>query len=160
MKAKFFVLMLFAAMFTNPGFSGAASNYDDKAFFDLCMTGSRDDIELAVKNGANVNAKNEDGLTALMLAASLKHNPDVIAVLIENGSELEAKDEDGKTSLFYAVNTSNVEGTKTLLAFGANPNVWDQKGEPLLFHAITTEDLAILKTLFDYGTDADIRNRQ
>ena len=51
-----------------------------------------------IENGADVDAKNNDGKTALHKAA-LRGNVDVVKVLIENRADVVAKDECGKTAL-------------------------------------------------------------
>ena len=42
----------------------------DKDFVNLCKSGNVSEIEEAIKNGADVNAKSNRGITALMGAAS------------------------------------------------------------------------------------------
>ena len=60
-------------------------------------------IKALTKFGADVNAKNEIGKTALMCAAQSKHNAEaVIPVLLEAGADIFAKDNKGKTVLDYA----------------------------------------------------------
>ena len=52
--------------------------------------------------GANVNARNSKGMTALMLAAMNNSNPEVVKALINAGADIFAKDNEGKTALNYA----------------------------------------------------------
>ena len=53
----------------------------------------------AAEAGADLKARDEDGLTSLMLAARSNENPEVISVLLKAGADLKARDEDGLTSL-------------------------------------------------------------
>ncbi len=56
---------------------------------------------LLIKKGADVNAKNNDGETALMLA-SLNGNFEAANLLIEKGADVNAKSNKGKTALEYS----------------------------------------------------------
>ena len=55
-------------------------------------------IEAAIINGANVNAKNKDGKTALMWAAD-RGTTDGAEILLKYGADVNAKDTHGKTVL-------------------------------------------------------------
>ena len=44
-----------------------------------------------IQGGADVNAKNKDGLTPLMLAARQNSNPEVLRALMEAGADVNAK---------------------------------------------------------------------
>ena len=57
----------------------------EDAFLELCKTGTLWEVENAINAGANVNAKNQNGLTPLM-AATANSNPEVVTTLIRNGA--------------------------------------------------------------------------
>tara|TARA_Y100000591_G_C21664696_1_gene609677 strand:+ start:61 stop:720 length:660 start_codon:yes stop_codon:yes gene_type:complete len=83
-----------------------------------------DKIIAALNHGANVNAKNEDGKTPLMMVstcdeelldkpayqadADIEIKKDIIELLIESGADFNMKndDDDGKTALDYAKDTN------------------------------------------------------
>lgn len=50
---------------------------------------------MLIKQGANVNIQNKDGISPLINAV----DPEVARVLIENGADLSLRDKDGKTAL-------------------------------------------------------------
>ena len=56
-------------------------------------------ISLLLQAGADVNAKDRDGNTALILAAA--ENPTVVSVLLKAGADVNAKDRDGNTALYW-----------------------------------------------------------
>jgi uncharacterized protein len=76
---------------------------------------NRDTEVLAVllNAGADVNAQNKVGATALMLA-SHNQNPDVITTLLEAGADPNLKDNAGKTALVYAQGNEQLKGTDAL----------------------------------------------
>ena len=63
-------------------------------------------IQDFIKLGADMNAKNRGGMTALMLAAvrvtAFNGNPEVIHTLLKAGADIFAKDNNGQTVLDYA----------------------------------------------------------
>ena len=58
--------------------------------------------ELLIAKGADVNAKNDNGVTPSHLAAQKGHN-EVVELLIVKGADVNAKTESGGTPLDYAI---------------------------------------------------------
>ena len=108
---------------------------NDSDFFALCQKDSLQQINEAIRNGANVNAKRQnDGATVLMFAAFKNTNPEVMAALIKAGANVNARNEEGMTALMFAANNSNPEVIATLVKEGANVSATDKKGwTPLMF---------------------------
>jgi uncharacterized protein len=65
-------------------------------------------VNLLLKNGADPNITNIDGVTALMMAAQ-SNNPKIVSLLINYKSNKSIKDNKGKTALDYALFTKNNE---------------------------------------------------
>lgn len=63
--------------------------------------GTINSINLLLQHGANVNAANERGMTALMYAAS-SATPEIIKMLIAHGADPKATDGSGHNSLSWA----------------------------------------------------------
>jgi ankyrin repeat protein len=69
----------------------------DYSFLELCKNGTLKQINNAIKNGANVNASNSTGETALMLAAGFNTNQEIIKALMNAGADINAKNVQGST---------------------------------------------------------------
>jgi len=81
-----------------------------------------------LRAGADVNARAEDGCTALILACRQGHT-DVVRTLLECGAEAEIMDGYGWTALMWAAaSTGDPEATKLLLEHGADLETRDQYG--------------------------------
>lgn len=97
--------------------------------------------------GVDVNAKNNDGRTALMLTSNL----DIAKLLIDSGADVNAKSNGGLTALML---TSSLEITKLLIDNGADVNAKDDEfGQTALTQAVKWDRLEIAKLLIDNGAD-------
>jgi len=67
------------------------------------MNGTYDILKILLQNGVDVNAKDHDGRTALMLAASSPDDVSSVKLLLSHGADPVLKDKDGHTALDYAV---------------------------------------------------------
>lgn len=90
-------------------------------------------VELLLRSGAEVDARNRNNKTALMKAASHNLNPDVIKHLLLYKADVQSRDNEGKTALHKGVRSEKV--TKLLLDHGADPNVEDDEGRTPLIAA-------------------------
>ena len=162
MKIKFVTFVCGLLVGTLVGMSAypaeAAKRFDDKAFLKLCEAGRLQEVENAIKAGANVNAKDQVGWTALMYAGAQNSNPDVITVLIKNGADVNAADQEEQTPLMHAAaGNSNPEVISTLLKAGANVNAKNKYGATALMQATANNgNPGVTLTLLKMGADPDI----
>ena len=87
--------------------------------------GKRENLKILLDAGANIEAKDKDGWTALMNAATEpeKGHTECVKVLIAKGANLDERNNYGKTALMYAAGGDyrvNTESTKVLLEAGAD----------------------------------------
>ncbi|MBQ9565109.1 MAG: ankyrin repeat domain-containing protein [Synergistaceae bacterium] len=86
-------------------------------------------------NKSDINARDKDGATPLMLAAR-DNAPDVVEALLERGAYINAKDNEGRTALMYAAAYNrDYKVLKVLLEAGASANARDKSGRTPLMHA-------------------------
>ena len=76
--------------------------------------GHMEAARVLVNNNANVNARDEQGLTPL-LSAVIKDDVKFIAFLLQLGASPEAQDINLKNSLHYAAENGNAEAAQLLL---------------------------------------------
>src|SRR5512138_3821768 len=91
---------------------------------DAVLAGDLTQVASVLKNGANVNASNEEGTTALMLAAGLG-KLDLVELLIKSGATVDATDARGWTALMkalfnYEMNRGFPDVVQALIDAGAN----------------------------------------
>jgi ankyrin repeat protein len=83
--------------------------------------GSTEVVNLLLAKGASVEAKDNKGSTALMMAAISDINPaPVVKLLLKKGANAEAQDNNGDTALKLATTAGNAEVVKLLREKGAH----------------------------------------
>jgi hypothetical protein len=75
-----------------------------------------DAMEVLIKAGANLDARDKFGFTALMVAATTGE-ADAIRLLLQSGAQPDATDNFGNTALFKAREQKNAEAAQVLDAF-------------------------------------------
>ncbi len=86
---------------------------------------------LAKSEGIDINAVDEDGNTALMLAAFFAKK-DIVRALLDAGADVNVKNKKGNTALIIAAWHGRVNMVEALLAKGADVSVKDKYGNTAL----------------------------
>ncbi len=111
-------------------------------------------VQALLASGADVNATNSQGTTALM-AASEAGYADIIKALGTNKQlDLEATDRNFDTALMLAVRKQQEPAVKALLDLGANVNFM-KAGMSVLIAASYQGNAEIVRDLLDAGANAD-----
>ncbi len=98
-----------------------------------------------------MNAKDEEGYTALQIASEFYH-PDIVKILLEYGADVNAKREDGFTPLLIALEgKGNTDLVKILLANGADVNAKNEDDKTALQIAKEKIHIDIAQLLKDAG---------
>jgi ankyrin repeat protein len=103
----------------------------NKKLLDAAKNKKLDEVREALATGANINAINNDGYTALIIA-SINGHTEIVAMLLYKGADVNMKDNGGKTALNLASDMHLTE-IVTLLEAATNesqPEVESQPEEP------------------------------
>lgn len=112
---------------------------------------STDFISIFAKEGIDINAKNKDGETALMICMS---SIDAITMLIELKADLNIKNKAGLTTLMVAIEDEEFTCADKLIQNGANVNVTSWRGySPLLFSLQYECNTNVSNKLIQFGAN-------
>jgi len=84
-------------------------------------------INFLISAGANVNMRNSDGETPLVIACNLGFI-EAVPPLIAAGAKVDESNSTGETPLISSVHNRNIEMMRLLLQAGANPDRKDNSG--------------------------------
>lgn len=93
---------------------------------------SLDNVRFLLSRGADPNATDHSGRSALWRAVVMQTNSGYITLLAEHGANVNAQDSDGRTPLMYGSDLCRYWHIKALLAAGADPTIADKKGRTAL----------------------------
>jgi len=116
-------------------------------------------VEEAIKNGADVNAKDNAGFTPLMLAA-LEGNKEILEMLIKKGADLNAKNNFGDTALILAVSNPypNDSIVEELIKAGADLNLQNNLKRSALITAVARGYKTGVEILINAKADLNLQD--
>ena len=143
----------------------SAARLQEKKNFDLrqaATAGHRDSLLRSLAVGAQVDAKDTDGMTPLMLATT-QGKKETVRDLLEAEADPNLTDVYGMTALILASREGNQEIVNSLLAGGADPNIkaneeikpFKKRGASALMGACMAGDIETVQLLLDKGARAD-----
>lgn len=114
-----------------------------------------DVVKLLVKYGAEVNAKDKDGMTAVIFAAG--NNPALVRLLLELGATLTAKD--STIALTMAASSGSADAARLLIERGADLNAKDKDGLTALMRAADRRSTDTIRLLLEHGADINAKDK-
>lgn len=120
-------------------------------------------VKLPLDNGVNIDSTEDDGRTAISLAAmqSGYYSGEVVNALLDVGADMESKDNDGRAPLSLAVLNGPPALVELLLKHGANRESGDNHGRIALSLAATKnndDSVPVVKLLLDAGVDKESKD--
>jgi len=125
-----FLLNAIALMLVVAGPAWAA---DGDELVQKAWAGDLEGISALIDAGADVDAKDDAGSTALVLAASFRDYDDVVELLLASGADANVTDSTGRTPLMAAVSVSK-KTTNILLYNGADVMPRSESGATAFLH--------------------------
>jgi ankyrin repeat protein len=96
----------------------AAKGSREDKLISAVKNGDLKNVETCIAAGADLEARDNENMTALMRAAE-KGYSDIARILIDAGADISAKDKFGCTAFFKAADKNHVDIVKMLVAKGA-----------------------------------------
>jgi ankyrin repeat protein len=148
-----------AAVKTLTAATGAANVAGDRETTPLLYAGAYGSVEamkILLAAGADVNAKNAFGATALMLSVT---EPAKIRLLVDHGADVNAKSKAGRTALILAALHNGSDGVMdVLLAKGADTKPADKDGMTFLLAASNGMNPREVRLAIEKGADVNAKD--
>ena len=132
---------------------GAGNNF---SLMDAVKSGNREAVRALLKQHADVNQRESDGMTALHWAVRA-NDGETTQLLIRAGANVKAVNRYEITPLSLAATNGNPALVELLLKAGADANDALSDGETVLMTAARTGNVPTLKLLLAYGADPNAK---
>lgn len=133
--SKMLSIALLSTIFT----VGLYANNDqaklNKKLINAAKSGNVERMKQALADGAQINATDDDGETALHNAAE-RGRVKAAEFLVQNGANINAQAKDGDTPLHEAIDEGKLAMVKFLLEQGAGLNITNKDGHTALQEAL------------------------
>ena len=145
-----------AATATDSAQAQKTAGVTDRAFREAAFTGDLTTVKDAVEKGIDINTADENGTTALMLAA-YEGKEQVVEYLLEQSPQVDRRDKLQRTALFYASSGEYPGVVDKLLKAGANANTVDnqERWSPLMM-AAAEGNIKVVRLLLKHGANREL----
>jgi ankyrin repeat protein len=128
--------------------------------FEACVTHDVAQVRKLLADGADINLRDDYGITPLMYACQVE-NTELCRVLLENGADLQAEDSEfGETEIMRAASNGIAPLCSLLLEFGAKIDEGDRVDDRSpLARAVMQGHLDCVKLLCEKGANPDSMSR-
>lgn len=116
-------------------------------------------VRYAIREGADVNLPDINGLPPLLLAYQLGQFS-IARLLVENGADLQRGCPNGCTALMAMTKLGKTDEVEFLLKNKANPNSSDAKGTTPLHVAAMRLNIRLIAALMNAGGDPHVENQR
>jgi len=111
-------------------------------------------VQYLVEHGADVNASEDDGATAVYIASQNGHL-EVVRYLVEHGADVNASEDDGITTLLIASQEGHLEVVQYLVEHGADVNASADNGCTPVMIASLKGHLEAVQYLVEHGAEVN-----
>lgn len=129
-----------------------------KLFFEAVKSHNRDKVRQFINKGVDVNVKDGEGWTALMIATADTDDYKMVRLLVEYGADIDVKDDDGQTPLMNCAFVNAKKSAEFLISQGANVNLKDTSGQTALMLAALNDSKEVGEMLILNGADVDAKD--
>ena len=136
-----------------PGAPAKAQVPGSTALHEAAEKGDAGAAEKLLTVGADVNARNREGRTALHLAANVR----VAMLLLEKGADVKAKSNNGETPLHVAASWGRRDVGETLVEAGADLNSQTNAGKTPLHNAAMAAHADMVEFLVQEGANMKVK---
>lgn len=129
----------------DPSLIHGKDEYEFSVLHGAVSTDNEEMVEYLIRQGADIHARNEDGITPLHIALY----PEIASLLVRHGADVNAAAEDGSTPLHTQVSDGEerLDVFEALLRLGADKTRKDRSGQTPIDIARSREELEMIELL-------------
>jgi ankyrin repeat protein len=131
----------------------------EQRYLDAARRGDRATLERALERGVALEARDDLGRGALLLAAKDAGSLDLVRWLAQRGAASDAPDAAGRAALSFAAAEGRVDLVQVLAGLGAEIDRRDEDGRTPLFHAASLGHRPAAAELLARGASANVADR-
>ncbi|MDA7949785.1 MAG: ankyrin repeat domain-containing protein [Hyphomicrobiaceae bacterium] len=124
--------------------------------FVATQHGNLEAVRVLLKHGADLDARNQLDMTALMLAAAMKRF-DIVKLLLDRNSDPCLAMKSGSTALYLAAENGSKSIVEGLVAGGANVDAPIEDGSTALYIAAQNGHESVVEILIRAGANIDVK---
>jgi ankyrin repeat protein len=137
----------------SPDAANARGPFGDTPLMDAAIAGSAEAMAFLIDKGADVDAQNPFGTTALMMSAT---DAAKVRLLLDRGAKASLASKQGRTALFIAaMSEGSAPIVRMLIAKGADARARDAFQNTVLTAAAYGNDLDTIRLVLDAGVDVN-----
>jgi len=120
---------------------------------------NREMVQVLLWAKVDVNAKDDDGQTVLMMLSD-KVTSEIVWDLVNAGAKINSRDNDGDSALLTVAEINNVDALKALLDAGAKVEATNNDGETALMKAASNGLVNNVRALIMAGANVNARDKE
>lgn len=151
-----FIGFVAIALLTNNAYANSKPNLADRNLADIVASGNSFQAQQMIAEGADVNALQSDGTSALMWAV-YQGDHELVKKLVNSGADINRHNEYGAGAMGEAAILGDVDILKTLLKKGGDANWTNLEGETPLMVVARAGNIEAAKLLLRYKADINAK---
>ncbi|MEM4625210.1 MAG: ankyrin repeat domain-containing protein, partial [Candidatus Pacearchaeota archaeon] len=152
MRFIFSVLLILSAL--------SLFGYNSEDLFTVVKTGTKSQVEMILKDGVSIEAR-DSAMNTPLIAAAEEGKDEIVSYLLEKGADIEAKNNLEQNALMAASAKGQLKVVKVLLKKNINNiNATDKNGNTALIFASGSKNINTVKLLVEKGADINAVNNK
>jgi len=132
---------------------------NNHALHRACRLNGIEIVELLLDYGLDINSRNENNKTPLMIAV-YRNSTELSKILLDRGADINARSNNEKTVLMHTTYNSSIILSLLIEKGKQHIDAQDNKGNTMLMKAVHRNNIAIVKLLLEKNANINIKDKE